>query len=189
MKGDLANRVIFWVGVLIFVLLEVYSLTTNSHYKFDFFLVLAFALVVYFYREKLNLHPVHYFLFMGFLVLHNFGTFGLYSNFYLGLEYDLYVHSLFGLSMGLMLFRGIGLNKGSLSKRWHLVWMVPVLILGISAMHELFIEFAGALLLGKGEGALYIGAGDIDQWDTQKDLFFNFVGSVVGVGLSFIRRK
>jgi uncharacterized membrane protein YjdF len=189
MKGDSVNRVIVWLGTLIFILLEIYSLTTNSHYKFDFFLVLALAFVVYYYRARLNLHWFHFFLFVGFLVLHNLGTFGFYSNFYFGIEYDWYVHSLFGISAALIMFRGLGLNVGSLAKRWHLVWVVPVLILGISAMHELFIEFAGALLLGEGEGMLYIGAGDVDTWDTQKDLFFNFMGSVLGVGLSFIKRS
>ncbi len=188
MENDTLNRVVVWGATLIFVLLEFYSLTTGSHYKWDFFFVLGAAWVVYHYRDRLRLNWIHYFLFVGFLILHNFGTFGLYSNFYFGLEYDLYVHSLFGLSAGLILFRAFGLNKGNLKKRWHLVWMVSVLAIGLSAMHEVFIEFFGALLLGKGEGVLYIGAGDIDQWDTQKDLLFNFIGSVVGVALSGIRR-
>jgi len=186
MKDGL-NRVVVWGATLVFVLLEIYSVTTASHYKNDFFFLMGLLWVVYFYRKKLDLHPLHFFLFAGVLVMHNLGTFGTYSNFYFGIEYDWYVHSLFGLSASLILFRGFGLNKGDLKDRWYSVWMVLVLALGFSAFHELF-EFAGALLLGEGEGVLYIGAGDIDQWDTHKDLFFNFVGSVVGLGLYGVRR-
>jgi len=187
MEGGVWNRVIVRGASLVFVLLEIYSLTTDSHYKWDFFFVLGAIWIVYYYRDRLRLNWFHFFLFGLFLVVHNFGTFGLYRNFYFCLEYDWYVHSLFGLAAGLILFRGFKLDEG-IKGRWHLVWMVPALALGLSAMHELFIEFAGALLLGKGEGMLYIGAGDVDVWDTQKDLFFNFLGSVVGVGLSFLKR-
>lgn len=47
-------------------------------------------------------------------------------------------------------------------------------------LHELY-EFAGALLLGEGERVLFIRAGDLDQWDTQKDILNNLIGGVIGV--------
>jgi len=53
----------------------------------------------------------------------------------------------------------------------------------MSAAHELY-EFAGAILLGDGDGVLFIGAGDIDQWDTQKDMLNNLLGALIGVLLS-----
>ena len=55
-----------------------------------------------------------------------------------------------------------------------------VIALGVSALHELY-EFAGAILLGEGEGVLFIGAGDTDQWDTQKDMLNNLIGTLLGV--------
>ena len=185
MERESWNRVIFWVTMLIFVLLEIYSLTTDSHYKNDFFFLAALLWVVYGFRKKLNLHPLHFFLFAGFLVLHNLGTFGTYANFYFYMEYDWYVHFLFGLSSAMIMFRGFGLNKKKVLL--YMPFAILVLTLGFSAFHELF-EFSGALLLGKGEGMLYIGAGDVDIWDTQKDMFFNMMGAIVGLGLYGLKK-
>jgi len=53
-------------------------------------------------------------------------------------------------------------------------------VLGLSALHELY-EYFGALLLGEGEGVLFIGAGDLDQWDTQKDMLNNVIGALIGL--------
>jgi len=158
---------------------------TDSHYKNDFFFLVALLWVVYGFRMKLNLYPLHYFLFAGFLVLHNLGTFGTYANFYFGIEYDMYVHLLFGLSAAAILFRGFGLNKNKVL--WCMPFMILVLCLGFSAFHELF-EFSGALLFREGEGVLYIGAGDIDMWGTQKDLFFNMMGAIVGLGIYGLKK-
>jgi len=53
-------------------------------------------------------------------------------------------------------------------------------IMGFASLHELY-EFVGAILLGEGEGVLFIGAGDLDQWDTQKDILNNLIGALIGV--------
>jgi uncharacterized membrane protein YjdF len=179
MKGESWNRGIVWGASFIFILLEIYSVTTNSHYKWDFFFVLGLLWLVYFYQKSLDLHPFHFLLFAAFLVAHNLGTFGFYNPYYFGTEYDMYVHLLFGLSAALILFRGFDLHKKKVLL--YMPFMILVLCLGFSAIHELF-EFAGALLLGKGEGVLWIGAGDLDMWDTQKDMLFNLVGAIVGLG-------
>ena len=55
-----------------------------------------------------------------------------------------------------------------------------IVVLVISAIHELY-EFAGVVLLGEGDGVLFIGAGDIDQWDAQKDMLNNMIGGAIGV--------
>lgn len=57
---------------------------------------------------------------------------------------------------------------------------IIALLLGFSAIHEIF-EYGGALVLGEGEGVLFVGAGDIDEWDTQKDMFNNLVGGLIGL--------
>ena len=133
-----------------------------------------------FVRDKINLHPSHFFLFSLFLVLHNLGTFGTYSNSYLGFEYDFWVYSYFGLISALMLFRTyslVGPYKG-----WFMYVAIIAVILGFSAFHELF-EYAGALTVGKGEGMLFVGAGDLDEWDTQKDMRNNLIGAIVGLAI------
>ena len=51
---------------------------------------------------------------------------------------------------------------------------------GFSAFHEIF-EYAGAMAVGEGEGVLFVGAGDIDEWDTQKDMVNNVLGALIGL--------
>ena len=172
--------------MLIFVLLLIYSLVTGSSYVNDFFFLAGFLWLVYWFKDKLNLHPFHFFLFASFLVMHNLGVFGNYNYFYFGIEYDMYVHFLFGLSASLILFRAYRLNKREVS--WYSIFLIIGLILGASVFHELF-EFFGALFFGEGEGVLLAGAGDIDKWDTQKDFMFNLIGAVVGIGAYWIKKK
>ena len=174
------NRIIVWVTSIILVLLEIYSLTTDSHYKWDFIFLIGLLLAVYFIRDKIKLHPLHFFLLALFLFLHNLGTFGTYENYYLGLEYDLYVHGYFGFVAALMLYRTyslVGPYKG-----WFMYLAIIAVVLGFSAFHELF-EYAGALTVGEGEGVLFVGAGDTDEWDTQKDMFNNLIGGLLGLVL------
>lgn len=173
-----SEKIILIGTTIIFIILEIYSLTTASHYKWDFFFVMLLLYAVYYLREKIRLHPLHYFLFALFLVMHNLGTFGTYG-WKQGLwEYDLFVHSYFGFVSSLMLlraYREVGPYRGYIK-----YIAVIALILGFSAFHELF-EFAGALTVGEGEGVLFVGAGDLDEWDTQKDMFNNLWGGIIGI--------
>lgn len=124
------------------------------------------------------MHPLHFFLFALFLVLHNLGTFGTYKMFFLGLEYDFYVHTYFGFVCTLILFRSY--SKVGYYKGWFMIIAILAVVLGFSAFHELF-EYAGAELLGEGEGVLFVGAGDIDEWDTQKDMRNNLFGGIIAL--------
>lgn len=177
------NKIILWITLIILVLFEFYSLTTNSHYKWDFIFLAGLMIGVYLIRNKIKLHPFHYFLLAVFLIMHNLGTFGTYSNNYFGMEYDFWVHSYFGFVSALMLFRTynlVGYYKG-----WFMIIAIIAVILGFSAFHELF-EYAGAVTVGEGEGVLFVGAGDIDEWDTQKDMRNNLIGALLGLGLYLV---
>ena len=173
-----AEKIILIGTTIVLIALEFYSWTTASHYKWDFIFLMLLLYVVYALREKIHLHPFHYFLFSLFLILHNLGTFGTYG-WKSGLwEYDLLVHSYFGFVSALMLlraYREVGPYRGAVK-----YVAVIALILGFSAFHELF-EFAGALTVGEGEGVLFVGAGDLDEWDTQKDMFNNLWGGLLGI--------
>jgi len=50
----------------------------------------------------------------------------------------------------------------------------------MSAFHELF-EFAGAKIFGEGDGLIFLGMGDMDPWDTQKDMLNNLIGAIIGI--------
>lgn len=181
-----ANKAILWITTAVLVLLEIYSLTTASHYKWDFIFLMALLIGVYAIRERIALHPLHYGLLALFLILHNLGTFGTYSNYYLGIEYDFWVHTYFGVVSALMLYRTYKL-KGPYHG-WFVYVAIIAVVLGLSAFHELF-EYAGAVTVGEGEGVLFVGAGDIDEWDTQKDMRNNLFGAIIALVLYYLAEK
>jgi uncharacterized membrane protein YjdF len=177
---------ILWLFIIFFVALEIYSITTHNHYKYDFIFIMILHITLYKLRNKIRLHPLHFFLFGIFLLLHNLGTFGTYKNYYFGLEYDFYTHAGFGLVAALILVRSYKLIGPY--KSWFMYLVIIAVLLGFSAFHELH-EYAGAILLGEGEGVLFVGAGDLDEWDTQKDMFNNMIGGISGLILYSIFKK
>lgn len=178
MKSEGWAKAILWITTIILVGIEIYALSTDSHYKWDFFFLMGLLWGVFLIRDKIKLHAFHFFLFGLFLVLHDLGTFGTYSNVYFGIEYDFYVHSYFGLVSALMLYRTYKLAGPY--KGWFMYLAIIAIVLGFSAFHELF-EYGGAMVVGEGEGVLFVGAGDIDEWDTQKDMRNNLIGAIVGL--------
>tara|TARA_Y100000310_G_scaffold343968_1_gene454265 strand:- start:5902 stop:6552 length:651 start_codon:yes stop_codon:yes gene_type:complete len=181
------NKLILWITLFLLVLFEIYSVTTDSHYKWDFFFLVAMMVGVYVVKDKIKLHPFHFTLLGVFLILHNLGTFGTYRNFYYGLEFDFYVHTYFGFVSALMLYRTYNLI-GPYRQKWFMFIAIVAVVLGMSAFHELF-EYAGAMTVGEGEGVLFIGAGDIDEWDTQKDMRNNLIGGILALSFYFIYNK
>jgi len=191
-RGEIWNRIILIAVGIVLIGLEFYAWGIDSHYKWDFFFLIGLLIAVFLIRKKIKLHSFHFFLFGVFLILHDLGVFGTYSHNFFGLEYDLYVHGYFGLVSALMLYRTYSL-VGPYKSRAFMIIAIVAVVLGFSAFHELF-EYAGALAVGEGEGVLFIGAGDIDEWDTQKDMRNNLVGALMGLGLYglynlFNRRK
>ncbi len=162
----------------LFIALECYALWVDSRYKWDFIFLMLLLVGVYVVRKRINLHPVHYFLFCLFLLLHFLGMFGCYQTFPLGMEYDYWVHGFFGFVSSLIVLRAyyfIGVYTPTM-----ITVAAVAVIMGFSAIHEIF-EYAGAMAVGEGEGVLFIGAGDLDEWDTQKDMLNNLVGAILGV--------
>ena len=86
----------------------------------------------------------------------------------------------------LMLYRTYKL-VGPYSK-WFMYVAIIAVVLGFSAIHEIF-EYAGAVILGEGEGVLFVGAGDVDEWDAQKDMRNNLLGGILGLFFYFIYEK
>ncbi len=179
-NSDAWNKIILIITTILLGVLEFYSIKTDSHYKWDFIFLMLLLYGLFFIRKKIDIHPFHYFLAAIFLLLHNLGTFDTYSNNYFGFEYDMWVHGFFGFMASLMLYRTYYL-KGPYKGLFMYIAIIAV-VLGFSAFHELF-EYGGALAVGEGEGVLFIGAGDLDEWDTQKDMFNNLIGGLLGLFL------
>jgi len=178
MDHEVENKVILWFTAIVLIMGEAIALGMKSHYKFDFIFLMALLLGVFAARKHLDLHPGHYAIFSFFLIIHDLGMFKAYQWTILGLEYDYWVHFIFGMISALIIVRAYdytGLEHGLMK-----YVMVLIIVLGFSAAHELY-EFGGAVLLGEGEGVLFIGAGDLDQWDTQKDMLNNLIGGIVAV--------
>ncbi len=173
------NRYILFIFAFIFIFLEIHALQIESHYKYDVPMCMFLLGFVYYYRHAIKLLWLHYLLFALFLFMHCLGMYELYSSYPLGIEYDYWVHGFFGLIIALVILRSLQNSKLQFNKMISIACVI-VIVLGISAAHELY-EYAGAVLLGSGEGVLFIGAGDLDQWDTQKDMLNNVVGGVLGV--------
>ena len=105
-------------------------------YRFAPTFLLPLLWLVYFLRQRLHLHPVHYALFALALLLHMLGTFGFYQRSFLGLSFDIYVHFYFAIPVALILERW--LRKSLLPGR---VWWPRVaalmFMMGFGALHEI----------------------------------------------------
>lgn len=42
------------------------------------------------------------------------------------------------------------------------------------------------MTVGEGEGLLFIGAGDTDEWDTQRDMVNNAIGALLGLAVYYL---
>ena len=142
-----------------------------STYRYAILFLGPFLWGVYFLRHFLHVHPIHYAIFAIALLVHDLGAFGTYGHFYHGLEFDTYVHFVFGIAGGLIVARGLKYSYGL--RGWRLWVGATLLILGIGAIHEL-IEVASTLILGPERGMYKMH--DPDKFDTQKDLLYNLLG-------------
>ena len=115
---------------------------------------------------------------------HDLGSFGFYDRVFLRLRFDTYVHFGFGFVAGLVLFRAT-CQRLPLSQSF-LALTVPLFIVGIGGLHEIFECFT-TILLGPEKGMLKMRPGQ--PFDTQKDLLNNFLGAVLAIVLSLRRRE
>ncbi len=177
---------IFAIATLVFICLEILAIKKSSHYRYDIAMCLLLLYLGYRWKSELVLQSGHYALAAVFLLIHCLGVFGLYTSYPLGVEYDYWIHGFFGVVAALISMHYF--RSSTSYPETILITTTIVLVMGIAAFHELY-EFAGAVLLGEGEGVLFIGAGDLDQWDTHKDILNNLLGAILGTGYSFVKQK
>ena len=138
--------------------------------------------LVYFIRQRLHLHPVHYALFALALLLHMLGTFGFYQRSFLGLSFDIYVHFYFAIPVALILERW--LRKSLLPGRtWWPRVAALMFMMGFGALHEI-MEYGTYLLLGEERGMLKPSTSY--PFDTQRDLVNNLLGSLTALTVAAI---
>jgi uncharacterized membrane protein YjdF len=184
-KRRLSNKIVFLIFLAILICFEVYAILIGNAYMWDTAVLIGLLVACLALEKILDLHPAHYALFGIFLILHNCGIFGWYDTYWLGIEFDTYVHFYFGLVSTLVISRTwdqwVPIKNNKL-KYTSLI----VIILGLSAFHEL-LEYVGGAFIGEGYGFLMAGAGDIEMWDTQTDMRNNLFGGLVGLLWIWIR--
>lgn len=178
-----AYKAIGWVGTAIFLLFGVIG-HGPATYKYAVVFLSPLLWGVYFARRVWHVHPVHFAFFAGMLIFHDLGAFGCYGKFFFNLEFDTYVHFLFGIAGGFLVARAILFNYGV--KGWKLCVGTVLIIGGIGAIHEI-IEFLSTMILGPEKGMLKLN--DPDKFDTQKDLINDVVGSLVASVIYVLARK
>ena len=179
-----ANLIIACVASAVLAGISLFLAEPGSTYRWSFLLLLPLVWAVYFWREPLALLPAHFVAFALAIIIHDLGTFGFYRKTFFGLRFDCYVHFMFGLVAGLIFFHAAS-ERLPLSRKL-LVIAIPIFILGIGGIHEMFECFT-TILLGPERGMLKLHP---DQpFDTQKDLMNNFLGAIVAVLISVWHRR
>jgi uncharacterized membrane protein YjdF len=169
------HKAIALVATSVFVLFSIIG-NGPSTYRFAFVFLGPLLWAVYFCRRVLCLTPGHFSVLAAAFIVHNLGAFGTYRATYFGLDFDTYVHYLFGVAGGLIVARALACNYGLFGGR---LWVGTILlILGIGAVHEL-IEFVSTLLMGPEKGMLKINSPD--KFDTHKDLANNLFGTLTAL--------
>ena len=168
------------IGALATVALIAFALAakTGSTYKIAPVFLLPLLWLPYFLRRRLHLHPLHYLLYALALFLHNFGALGYYQRGVFGLSFDIYVHFYFGVVGGLLTYRL--LDQTLPMRPWPRAVATVLLVLGAGAIHE-EIEWFSTLLLGPERGMLKTPAQGVYIFDTQRDMFNNWIGSILAV--------
>jgi uncharacterized membrane protein YjdF len=178
------NLIIACIASAVLVAMSLFVAAPGSTYKWSFLFLLPLVWAVYFLQHRLSLLPWHFALFALAILIHDLGTVGFYRRIFLGLRFDCYVHFMFGLVSGLMLFRAAS-ERLPLSRRF-LAFAVPIFILGIGGLHEL-LECSTTILLGPERGMLKLHPDE--PYDTQKDLMNNLLGAIAAILISVPRRK
>ena len=177
------HAVIAWVASAALLAVSLLVAKTGSTYQWSFAFLIPLIWAVYFFRHLLVLQPSHFALFAVAVIIHDLGSLGFYNRVFLGLRFDTYVHFFFGLVAGLVLFHAAR-TRLPISPT-ALAIVVPIFILGIGGIHELFECFT-TLLLGPERGMLKLRPNE--PFDTQKDLMNNLIGAVLGVLMLSFRR-
>jgi len=172
--------------LVIFVGLAYNSILTQTKWIYDAILAIGFLAITYFWRDTLKLNTLIFFILNGFILVHNLGAFFYFDSFY-GLDYDIYVHFIYGVIFAVFIFHYLS-SKYNLKKS-ELFILTILIVMGISSIHEV-VEFTGAIAMGPGEGVLFFGAGDQGHNDAEWDLVNGFLGSFfAALSMSIISSK
>src|SRR5688572_18621148 len=105
-------RLVAWTASVAFVVISLMSSAGVAKYRFSFLFLIPILWAVYGLRRRLSIRPLHFALLALALLLHDLGAFGAYSWSMIGLQFDWFVHFLFGLIGGLIVARALEAQLG-----------------------------------------------------------------------------
>lgn len=171
-------RLVGLAGSVAVIAFGLFVAKPGSTYRIAPLFLVPIVWLPYVVRGWLRLHPLHYVLFILAILLHNLGAMGWYQKSPLPMSFDIAVHFFFGVVGGFLVYRML---QQSLPLRgWTLALMTVLLVLGAGAIHE-EVEWFSTLLLGPEKGMLKTPAQGVYEFDTQRDIFNNWIGSMLAV--------
>ena len=180
-------RTVGAIGSVAVIAFGLFVAKPGSTYRFAPLFLVPIVWLPYLFRRWLRLHPLHYVLFILAILLHNLGAMGWYQKSPLPMSFDIAVHFYFGVVGGFLVYRML---QQSLPLRgWTLGLMTVLIVLGAGAIHE-EVEWFSTLLLGPEKGMLKTPAQGVYIFDTQRDMFNNWVGSILAVTIyALVQRR
>jgi len=177
-----------FMGFFLFIFLSS-VISKEKYYKPECILFIAILIIMYKYYKELNIIPLTFFCSGLAMSLHLLGWFGLFSQKFLGLNFDVYTHFFASFAVTLILYFALK-DIIKFDKKWSSGLFVMLILftnIGLSVMGE-FVEFTGEITTTNGrdflglesESSPYLKLGD-DYWDTITDLMHNFIGSIAGL--------
>ena len=197
---------------IVIILFFVFSAVQRKIYGYiaDSIIIFIIMTLLYVSYDRLNQNPISYLMMLLALALHNAGVFGFYYKSPLGyfdpiweqhisphpFQWDHITHIFSGIALSLLFFSFF--KKFFTEDKLHnffITFSIFLIAQGVGAIGEIY-EFAGYFFVGEGEGATGRGAGDYslywissDWINTMLDLVYNFLGALIGIGLSYLLYK
>lgn len=178
---------LFWLFIVIWVVLAI-----NPLYRYDWFLenILIFAGIPFllWLHQRIRLSNLSYTLIFIFLVIHCYGAHYTYSEApagrmvsdWLGIErnhYDRFVHFMWGF---LLTFPVFEIFRKKVSRKVRIDFLFACSVLLTFGVAYEFMEWATAIAVAPEAGTAFLGTQG-DEWDAQKDLLLNVLGSIGSV--------
>lgn len=172
------------LGVFVFCVLGIRDINAAPDVVFDRFLSAGFFLVAFLWYERLTIAWPALLPAAFAIIIH---ALKLYGNTYLGIEFDMIMHSVAGFAVSLLIFQYLRACEGiGCMSVWKLGFFAVFAMAGLGTVIEI-TEYAGYSYLKPGDGILHFGAGDTGEWnDAVWDMISNLVGATIGAVLSMV---
>lgn len=190
---------IYFISLSIFVGLLIYNIIRGSQWMYDNIIAIVSLVLIFSMNRWLKLQKTGLILASVAFLVHNLGTFDLYSHRYWIFEYDTIVHFISSTSAAFIMFnfvaRKLHIKENQRVSHTvvdeHKAIFIFLVIASVTALGVLveLVEYGGFRLLGPGDGMLFTGSGDEGKFgevqgqyiDTMDDIITNTIGSIIGV--------